>query len=402
MSDEQLISELEKNFKIEDQYLFLDYISKNKAIFISAISIISAIVIFTARSISFLVVIAKYRFWNLDESFIVEDDKAFLKLGVYVLFFLLITLLNFMAKRYLYRWELYNFEIYLFDKIITNNFKQLKKVKKEIAQSKKSVVTVKNGTNSQKEVLLNKLIQLKSECVEIRKRCTAIKKGVWKIRISLLARFLLLMLAVFVACILLQLFLGTEKWDNGIVSLVVSTAIMTLLIVFTALFCAFCETKLIIKNTLKQSFSNKKIEWGSDSISQVIDWLKAKISEQEKQSIKIFFSDKSLKILLISVITTTVFMTIHLQFYMNYSLKRMDSFYVFREDHQYYVMLINDGNKYIFSECDINDTELIIDTNKIIVRNNPVNLEKKQFKSVERKQLFETSDMKGLQHNEES
>lgn len=80
-------------------------------------------------------------------------------------------------------------------------------------------------------------------------------------------------------------------------------------------------------------------------------------------------------------------MTIYLQFNVKDSLKSMDSFYVFRENQQDYVMLINDGTKYIFSECEINENNLIIDTNKIIIRNDPVDLEKRQFESVERNKL---------------
>ena len=55
------------------------------------------------------------------------------------------------------------------------------------------------------------------------------------------------------------------------------------------------------------------------------------------------------------------------------------------ENNQDYVMIINDGTKYILSECDIVDEEIIIDTNQIIVRNNPINLEKMSFNKVEKK-----------------
>ena len=115
------------------------------------------------------------------------------------------------------------------------------------------------------------------------------------------------------------------------------------------------------------------------------DWLESKIAEQKNQTIKVLFSDISLKTILLNVIFTTALLTIFLQFNVNYSLKRMNTFYVFREEQQDYVMLINDGTKYIFSGCDINDNKIIINTNKIIVRNDPVSLEKIQFESVERK-----------------
>lgn len=48
MSSEQFISELDVLLNRDDCYTFLEYISKNKAIFISAVSIISAVVIFAA------------------------------------------------------------------------------------------------------------------------------------------------------------------------------------------------------------------------------------------------------------------------------------------------------------------------------------------------------------------
>lgn len=114
MSSEEIISELEKSFSKDDQYIFLKYINKNIGVFISAISIISAIVIFVARAISFLVVRAKYQFWDLEEGFLVEDNKAILKLGVYALYILLVMLINSIVKRYVYRLEIYNSEIWDF------------------------------------------------------------------------------------------------------------------------------------------------------------------------------------------------------------------------------------------------------------------------------------------------
>ena len=137
---------------------------------------------------------------------------------------------------------------------------------------------------------------------------------------------------------------------------------------------------------LKHSFNDKRIDWNSDCISKVIEWLQSKSVENKKQSIKTYLSDRSLKTLLINVIATTVLLTIFLQFNVQYGLKRMDSFYVFRDNQQDYVLLINDGTKYIFSGCEIKENTLIIDTNEIIIRNDPVDLEKIQFEIVERKQ----------------
>ena len=386
MSNEQLISELDTLLNKNDRYTFLDYISKNKAIFISAVSIISAVVIFAARVISFLVVRAKYRFWDLDEGFLVEDNHAFLKLGVYVLFFLLLTLLNSFTYRYAYRWELYNCELFLYDRIISHQKKETEKLKNKISQTKKSVDSIENNDFT-KEEWLNELLQVEKDNKEIRKNCTASKKLIWKERLSLLVKYLFVMVIVFFASLLLQLASGVNTGDYGTISLVNSSAIITLIIMVTAYLCAFLEIRLTIKGILKRLFKDQKIDWNSVCIRQVIELLESKISEQKKQSLKLYFSDRKIMALLSNILVTTFFMTIYLQFNVNDSLKRMDSFYVFREDQQDYVMLINDGTKYIFSECEINENKLIIDTNKIIVRNDPVDLEKRQFESVERNKL---------------
>ena len=420
MSSEEIISELDKNFSKNDQYNFLKYINKNIGVFISAISIVSAIVIFLARAISYLVVRAKYQFWDLEEGFLVEDNKAILKLGVYTVFILLVMLLNSFVKRFVYRLEFYNCGIYLLDKSIAYQHRTLKNIKKEInsyskrlaslkkdrekiAKLSKSVTSSKKNKNEIVDVLdliasiqkendpiyedlLRDHERLNNEYSIMNKRCSAIKKDIWKIRISIWHYFLIMILGVFVASILMLVFSGAENWDNGIVSLVAHAVIISLIIVFTAFICSFLEIRFTVFKMLKNSFTDKKIDWNSDCISQVIEWLQSKSDENQKQSIKAFFSDRSLKILSISVIVTIVFLTIFLQFNVRDGLKRLDSFYVFRDNQQNYVMLINDGTKYIFSGCEINENTLIIDTNEIIVRKDPVDLVKMQFESVERKQ----------------
>ena len=50
-SSEKLISDLEEAFKKEEKYNYLDYLKNNTGLFISAISIVSAIMLFLARII---------------------------------------------------------------------------------------------------------------------------------------------------------------------------------------------------------------------------------------------------------------------------------------------------------------------------------------------------------------
>lgn len=96
-------------------------------------------------------------------------------------------------------------------------------------------------------------------------------------------------------------------------------------------------------------------------------------------------SDKTIKLALGNVALSALIIAFFLKWNVTYSLDHAKWFYVFNENNQDYVMIINDGTKYILSECDIVDEEIIIDTNQIIVRNNPINLEKMSFNKVEKK-----------------
>ena len=221
MSSEEIISELDKNFSKDDQYNFLEYLNKNIGVFISAISIVSAIVIFLARAISYLVVRAKYQFWDLEEGFLVEDNKAILKLGVYALYILLIMLINSIVKRYVYRLEIYNCEIYLRDKSITYQYRNIKmsfnsyckrfalieKDRKKIAKLSKSATSLKKNKKEIEEILdllasiqkkneplyedlLSEHKRLNNEYADIKRMCSEIKKDIRKKRISIFLYFL--------------------------------------------------------------------------------------------------------------------------------------------------------------------------------------------------------------------
>lgn len=401
MSNEQLISELDKVLNKKDQYTFLEYISKNTGTFISAISVVSALVVFAARAISYLGARAKYQFWDLDEEFLVEDNKALLKLGVFIFFFLLITLINSLTNRYAYRWVLNSCKLYFHSKIITHQNNDSKKTKEEmenryisttstnrhkkiIAELNKPVDSIDNN-DFINEDSLNILLQVESDCKEIEKHCAEEKIQIWKERLILMSKLLGVMLIVFFAYLILLLFSGVYDVNNVTISLVGSTALIALIVASNAFLCLLLEIRLAINDVLKRSFKGKKIDWSSDSINSVIEWLKTKSSEPKTQNIKAVLSDRSLKTLLTNVILTTILLAFYLPLNVKDRMKRIDSFYVFREDQQSYVMLINDGTKYIFSECEINDNKIIIDTNKIIVRNDPVDLEKIKFDSIDRK-----------------
>ena len=403
MSSEEIISEIDDVLNKENRYTILEYINKNTGVFISAISIIAALVVFLARTISFLVVRAKYVFWDLDEGFIVEDNKAILKLGMYILYFVSLTVINLLTSRYAYRWELYNCELYLYNRIIIYRKKMLKKCKRKREKLHKSLIlynnqyktraeltksadSIENSYYSINEKCRNDILQFDKDYKILKKDIYSLRRNNWKNRLKQMAKFLSVLLFVFGASIILQLFLGVDIEAIWTISVVSSTAIITLLIMFTAFFGAFLEIRVMVHFVLKRSFKDKNIDWSTDCIMPIIDWLESKSVEIKNQSIKAFLSDRSLKTLLLNIILTTIGMTIFLPFIVKDSLKRMDSFYVFRDNQQNYVMLINDGTKYIFSGCEIKENTLIIDTDEIIIRNDPVDLEKIQFEIVERKQ----------------
>lgn len=386
---DKLLSKLNDAFKKDEQYKFLNYVNKNTGVFLSAISIIAAIVLFIARTISYLVVYAQYNYWNIGVSFLVEDNKAYLKLGVYVLYFLLFMLLSFFSKRYVYRLELLNFKAYLYGKIFKNLYKKLRLKKDEIHELKKHVNLIERSGKTLFEERVKdvntELSRLEKENKELRKETFFDIIEVIKIKFLLLIRLIPAFLIIFFCSLLLQLFFGVTIQNSGIISVIISTSIIALIVLVTAIINAFFGIRVMIKVVIKQFFNGEKVEWSPEYIIPVIEWMDSKISEQKEQNIKQYFSDKALKQLACNVLITTFIMTIFLQFNVKYSLSRADSFYVLKEAQQNYVLLINDGTKYILSECDILDGKIIINTNEIIVRNEPIQLKKEHFESIEKK-----------------
>ena len=388
-SSEKLISYLEEAFKKEEKYNYLDYLKNNTGLFISAISIVSAIMLFLARIISYIVVNARYQYWNLDEGFLVEDNKMYLKLGVLVLYFIFTMLINSVAKRYVYRWKLNDCKVYLYGKIFEDREKHVKLKRKAIRDLKKMVadiVKTNESINEEKLESVNcEIKKLESENKELIRQCIDNRLEVLKIRISLFFRIIPSFILIFMVSLFLQYVFGIEIENHSTMGLIQLSLITALIIILTAIFCAVLEIKLTLLVSIKRFFKDDKVDGGSEYMKPVIEWLDTKIAEQSNHSLKSSLSDKTIKLALGNVALSALIIAIFLKWNVTYSLDHAKSFYVFNENNQDYVMIINDGTKYILSECDIVDEEIIIDTNQIIVRNNPINLEKMSFNKVEKK-----------------
>lgn len=235
------------------------------------------------------------------------------------------------------------------------------------------------------ELVNSNIKELELENKELIKECLDDRFEVFKIRVGLFIRLIPTFIVIVVASLFLQYVSGIDIENNGTKGLLQSAFFSALVIMIAAIFNVFLEIKLTLLVIIKRFFKDDKVDWSSEYTEPVIKWLDSKISEQNNQRLKASVSDKSIRLTLGYILFSALALAIFLKWNVAYSLEHTNSFYVFNDDKQDYVMLVNDGSKYVFSECMIDDGKLIIDTNSIIVRNNPVKLKKEYFEIVERK-----------------
>lgn len=386
MDRDNLISKLDDEYKKDEQYKCLDYIMDHTAAFISAIAVIPTIFALVVRLISFLVLNVKCHYWNIGEGFLVEDNGIYSKIAGGVLVCLATLLINNSAKSYVKRWALFDCKLDLVDRIasISNN-----KINNEI-NSQRGRITDYNSLPNEAYVPLHEaeVNEMEHTLDDIEEKHKTyffkVKKEINKKKALLIGRLVLWFLVVFIAFLLLFLVSGVDYSTVGIIGFIISILSISILTTVLAIIIAFREVKLKIKDLIMCSLDedNDIINYGIGV--SLIDWLDKKIIEQKTHSIKSLFSDNSLKNLAASLIFVTIFWTIYLVLSEKYSLANNDSFYILYENNQNYAMLINDENKYVFSECDIVDDKIIINTDNIMIRNNPISLEKMHFESVEK------------------
>lgn len=136
MTGEKIISNLKKSFK-DDDYRTIEYLKDKTGVFITAVSIFATFLVFGSKVVSYLIANVQYHYWNLDEGFLLEDNTAYLKLGVYTMYVMLAIAANVIAKKYIYLWELYDCIVYLFKKTFKHNKKRLNESTKESKLIKK-------------------------------------------------------------------------------------------------------------------------------------------------------------------------------------------------------------------------------------------------------------------------
>ena len=99
---EQLIFDLKEIFEVDEKYTVVTYFKEKTGVLLAALSLVATFLVFSSKISSYLTDILYCRYWNLDERFIVENNRAYLKLGVYLFVIVIISISIVISKKYAY------------------------------------------------------------------------------------------------------------------------------------------------------------------------------------------------------------------------------------------------------------------------------------------------------------
>ncbi len=395
--------DLEHVLKEEENYTFLNFLKNNIGATLTSISLFTAILVFVAKVIGVLIANVQYLYWNIDDCFLIEDNKAYLKLGIYIIYSILIMSSYAIAKKHIFIWKIHGCQIYLYDRILKIAKKQIKEHKKEHRAFEKRNKTLKKYLNliisTEKSIdqnyskIGNDFENLEARNEEHRKSINQgmldyrdARREIIKQKLFNLIYLMIGFFIAFIASFILQASTGLNLSINGEGRrIILSTLLYAVFIIIGVCINCWIEIKLGAMRIISAFFKDKNIFDEQELVSKAVRILEDKANEVRCRSVKQIFSDKSCKFLAVYgiylLVTTLVFMPIKAR----YNLEHCKTFYIISEKEQDYAVVVNNGNKFILSKCEIMGEKITIDTNEIYIMDEPVKMSKRDFKNVEKK-----------------
>lgn len=395
MSGEKIVLDLNNSFNKDESYRFINYLKDNTGVFITSISIFATFLVFGSKVVSYLIANVQYQYWGLAEGLFIEDNTAYLKLGVYTMYMLFAIIAYVIAKKNVYLWELYNCITYLYKKVIKNNKKRLDKSAKETKLIKRLFKAILkadeyNRNDESYPKTAAELVELVKVGIEIsdenikefrhdyyngRKRIV-----MWKIKHSgyLLIGFLVILLASFI----LQASTGLSLNQEDFLGITKSMLLGAVILFAEIIIGAWVEVKLNFLVNTKAFFKDEKLLHDNELVDKIIDVLQERIITVQISGIKSSFSDRACKSYIIYVLSLAILAFCFLPSIAKANLEKMDTFYIVEYDTREYAVLENYGNKYILAECEIEDESINILSSNICIVNEPIKMYRRKFETV--------------------
>jgi hypothetical protein len=315
---------------------------------------------------SFLIVRTCYQYWNLDEGFLLEDSKAYLKLGLNFFYDALMVIAFFIAKRNVDLYEIYNFKMFIYSKGVKMREKQLRKEK--------------NMMENEKIINRDKKEQLEEKMKHYRK----FKHGIYKARMFYMRRVMYGFFVAAFAVFIIRISMEIPLRNKGGIGITTSVLILAVLVMLEAILISWIDIKYRFINKIKSFFSDEHMYLDVELVDQISKVLEAKADKIRKVSMKNCLTDRACKRFAAFFLYITITTMVSLPIITYYNLAHIDSFYVVKEEIQDYVVVMNQGENYILSKCKISGEDIKIDTNEIFITEKPIKMKKKKFKTIEK------------------
>lgn len=392
MKKEKLLDALEKMLEGDEKYTVLNYFKNNPGVLLTAISLIAAFLVFGAKICSYLIASIQCRYWNLNEAFISEDNGAYIKLGVSILIIVIISASTGLTKKHAYLREVYDCQIYLYSRLEKQQRDEIKSIKKEFRAFAKGIDLAKKAErmlkdreeypfkNGEVDALIYNSEQLKKRIKAVQKECRAIKPLKLKWRMINIRDLLISFLIILLSSFILQTSLGLNA--RSVIGIIQSGLLVSVILMAEVLLISWVSIKYKFRREINSFLKEEDITEDSELKEKIMKLLDSKANDIRNRDLKQYLSDKSCKDMVRFVLFYVVITLIFLPLVAQYNLCHTDTFYVTEKENQDYALVANYGDDYIFSQCDILDDDIFIDTNRIYVTKEPIKMEKKRFKMV--------------------
>ena len=397
MKKEQLISDLKEMLGSDEKYSFLELVKNNIGVFLTMVSLVAALLVFGAKISIYLVDSVRCQYWNLDEGFIAEDDKAYLKLGVFIIIILVLSISNVTARKYADLWEVYNCQFFLLTRSEKQQKKRLRLFEKEIKTIEKGIDLAEKAESVLKQHdaypfkdaevddLRDSYNQIKKDIQNMKNEHRELKRIKLKWKWENTKHLGLSFFVTVIASCALQNSICLNVGDNSLIRMIQSGLVLALIMFAGVLLNSWVNIKFKFKYVINSFLKENDATLDSECKIQIMNLLESKANMIRDRDRRQYLSDKSCKNMLQIAIYYVVVAAILLPNIAKYNLCHLDTFYVVKEEMKNYVLVAKFGDDFILTQCDILDEELFIDTNRIYVAEEPIKMEKTKFKRVEKR-----------------